>query len=93
MNIELGCRMYRNKLMEPYPVQEPLRLYDLRHTYCTNLEKQGVPISIASRLMGHANIQITSAIYTHDSEESLEKARELINGNNKEKDDFFTIPC
>ncbi len=81
MNIELGCKVYRNKLVPPYPLQEPLRLYDLRHTYCTNLEKQGVPISIASRLMGHANIQITAKIYTHDSDESLEKARELINGS------------
>ncbi|MGN1217078.1 MAG: tyrosine-type recombinase/integrase [Phocaeicola sp.] len=85
MNIEMGCRVYRNKLLPPYPVQEPLRLYDLRHTYCTNLEKQGVPISIASRLMGHANIQITAAIYTHDSDESLEMARELINGKVEEK--------
>ena len=80
MNIEMGCRIERNKLIPPLPVQEPLRLYDLRHTYCTNLEKQKVPISIASRLMGHANIQITAAIYTHDSDESLELARELING-------------
>lgn len=85
MNIELGCRVYRNKLMPPFPVQEPLRLYDLRHTYCTNLEKQKVPISIASRLMGHANIQITAAIYTHDSDESLEMARALINGKVEEK--------
>lgn len=83
MNIELGCRIYRNKLVPPFPIQEPLRLYDLRHTYCTNLEKQGVPISIASRLMGHANIQITSAIYTHDSDESLELARDLINGKSE----------
>lgn len=81
MNIELGCKMKRNQLLEPYPVQEPLRLYDLRHTYCTNLEKQGVPISIASRLMGHANIQITAKIYTHATDESMELARDLINGN------------
>lgn len=79
MNIKMGCKVYRNKLIPPYPLQEPCRLYDLRHTYCTNLEKQGVPISIASRLMGHANISITAKIYTHESDEAIEIARALIN--------------
>lgn len=54
-------------------------LYDLRHTYCTDLEKLGVPISIASRFMGHANINITAKIYTHASTEALEIGRNLIN--------------
>ena len=54
-------------------------LYDLRHTYCTDLEKMGVPISIASRFMGHANINITAKIYTHASTEALEIGRDLIN--------------
>ena len=54
-------------------------LYDLRHTYCTDLEKMGVPISIASRFMGHANINITAKIYTHASTEALEIGRNLIN--------------
>ena len=82
VNIEMGCRVYRNKILPPYPLQEPCRLYDLRHTYCTNLEKQGVPISIASRLMGHANISITAKIYTHENDISLELARSLIDGQN-----------
>ena len=56
------------------------RLYDIRHTYCTNLEKAGVPINIASRLMGHSNIAITSKIYTHASDEALEIARKCIDG-------------
>jgi integrase len=54
------------------------RLYDIRHTYCTNLEKAGVPINIASRLMGHSNIAITSKIYTHASDEAVEIARKCI---------------
>lgn len=56
------------------------RMYDLRHTYCTNLEAQGVPINIASRLMGHSSITLTSRIYTHASDASLEIARKCING-------------
>ena len=54
-------------------------LYDLRHTYCTDLEKMGVPISIASRFMGHSNINITAKIYTHASTEALEIGRNIIN--------------
>lgn len=79
MNIELGCKVYRNELIPPYPLQDDLRLYDLRHTYCTNLELKGVPISIASRLMGHSNIKITAGIYTHATDSSIEIARDLIN--------------
>lgn len=59
---------------------DPPRLYDLRHTYCTNLEKAGVPINIACRLMGHSDISVTSKIYTHASDAALEMARDLING-------------
>ena len=54
------------------------RLYDIRHTYCTNLEKAGVPINIASRLMGHSDISITSKIYTHASDQAIEIARACI---------------
>ena len=54
------------------------RLYDIRHTYCTNLERMGVPINIASRLMGHSDISITSKIYTHASDEAIEIARRCI---------------
>lgn len=80
MNLAMGCNTYRNQLVPPYPLAEDFTLYNLRHTYCTDLEKRGVPINIASRLMGHANITITSKIYTHPSEEALEIARRLIDG-------------
>lgn len=66
-------------------VQDPLRMYDLRHTYCTNLEKAGVPINIACRLMGHSDISVTSKIYTHASDTALEIARKLIDGNAETK--------
>ena len=79
MNIDMGCELYRNKVVESV-LQEDLRLYDLRHTYCTNLEIQGVPISIASRLMGHSNISITAKIYTHGTDESIQKAIRILDG-------------
>ena len=81
MNIAMGCQMYRNKLIPPYPLADDFTLYNLRHTYCTDLEKKGVPINIASRLMGHSSISITSKVYTHASTEALEIARDIINQN------------
>lgn len=80
MNLVMGCKTYRNKLVPPYPLADDFTMYNLRHTYCTDLEKAGVPINIASRLMGHSSITITSKIYTHASVEAMEIARDLING-------------
>lgn len=44
------------------------------NTDCTDPEASGVPINIATRLMGHSNILLTSKIYTHSSETALENA-------------------
>ena len=78
MNIGMGCKVYRNELVPPFPLANDFVLYNLRHTYCTDLEKAGVPINIASRLMGHSDISLTAKIYTHASAESIEIARSLI---------------
>ncbi len=78
MNIGMGCRVERNELIAPLPLANDFVMYNLRHTYCTDLEKAGVPINVASRLMGHSNIMLTSKIYTHESEEIVETARRSI---------------
>ena len=65
MNIILGCKVYRNQLIPPYPLRESFVPYDLRHTYCTDLARKGVDIRVAQRLMGHSSISITADIYTH----------------------------
>lgn len=53
-------------------------MYDLRHTYCTDLEAAGVPINVAKYLMGHSSIAVTSRIYTHMREDTLASAAEKI---------------
>jgi integrase len=60
-------------------VADDLILYDLRHTYCTDLQRAGVPINIASYLMGHADIQTTAKIYTHTGDEEAQTAAVSIN--------------
>lgn len=78
MNISMGCRVYRNELMPPYPLADDFVPYCLRHTYCTDLQKAGVDIRTAQHLMGHADITTTANIYTHSSEKALLEAAEKI---------------
>jgi integrase len=79
MNISMGCKVYRNRLVPPYPLAEDFVPYDLRHTYCTDLCKMGVDVRIAQKLMGHSSIKITADIYTHVDMESLTSIASLIN--------------
>lgn len=78
MNIAMGCRMYRNELIPPFPLAEDLVPYCLRHTYCTDLWKKGVDVRTAQLLMGHANIQITANIYSHADGQTRSIAAEIL---------------
>lgn len=78
MNIELGCRVYRNELIPPFPLADDFTPYLLRHTYCTDLQKKGIDVRVAQKLMGHADIQTTANIYTHQDDETLQKAAEIL---------------
>ena len=88
MDIELGAKTERVKLpgarrrsliVTRSALAEDLDLYDLRHTYCTDLEIAGVPLNVAKVLMGHKDIATTANIYTHASTEAVETARALLN--------------
>ena len=57
--------------------------YYLRHTYCTDLQKAGVPINVARYLMGHSDIRVTSKIYTDTTSDVIFDAAEKINALNK----------
>lgn len=50
----------------------------LRHTFCTLLAEQGVPIKTASVLMGHTDINTTAKIYTHVDNEQKQKAMDKL---------------
>lgn len=51
-----------------HKIAPDLCLYCLRHTYCTDLQRAGVPLNTAKYLMGHSNIATTANIYTHSGE-------------------------
>lgn len=81
MNIELGCKTYRNQLVPPYPLAADLCSYCLRHTYCTNLQRRGVDIRTAQKLMGHSDIRMTANIYSHTTVEDIAQNYDIIAGN------------
>ena len=53
-------------------------LHTLRHTFATNLFKNGVDIKVISELLGHSDISITYNIYTHVIKEQKKKAVEVL---------------
>lgn len=78
MNISMGCKVYRNELIPPFPLADDFVPYDLRHTYCTDLARRGVDIRTAQKLMGHSSIQMTADIYTHVDDSQIIAAAKLI---------------
>ena len=78
MNISMGCRVYRNQLIPPYPLADDFVPYCLRHTYCTDLQKAGVDVRSAQKLMGHADISTTANIYTHQDDSTLAAAAQAL---------------
>lgn len=57
---------------------EVCTFHSLRHTFCTILAKQGVPLKTASVLMGHSDISMTAKIYTHVDNEEMKKGIERL---------------
>lgn len=78
LNISMGVEVYRNRLVPPLRLAPDFVPYDFRHTYCTDLQKAGVDVRTAQRLMGHANISITANIYTHVDEGQIIEAAHLL---------------
>ena len=82
LDISMGAKLYRNEIIESVLAKD-LTPYCLRHTFCTDLQKAGVPLNIAKELMGHADIQTTANIYTHKDTETLHKNMALLDGTAK----------
>ena len=77
LDIAAGAVTYRNKIIES-KIAPDLVPYCLRHTYCTNLAKNGVDIRVAQKLMGHADISMTANIYTHVDNDDIVSAAKLV---------------
>lgn len=78
MNISMGVKTYRRELIPPLLLADDFIPYYLRHTYCTDLQKKGIDVRTAQKLMGHSDITTTANIYTHADEEILSDAAVLL---------------
>ena len=78
LNIEMGCRLYRNRLVPPYPLAADLVPYCFRDEFCTDLARRGIDIRIAQKMMGHASIKTTGNIYTHVDNSLLMTAASML---------------
>lgn len=86
MHLLSGARLERNKLIlvdengnKLSKVADDLTLYCLRHTYCTDLLRAGVPITSAKYLMGHSDTKMIDKIYGHHTDDQTQAAASLLN--------------
>ena len=70
MDVNMGAKRKRSAIVESKMAPD-FNVYCLRHTFCTDLQRAGVPINVAKELMGHANISVTANIYTHRDSQTL----------------------
>lgn len=73
----------KTKPRNGHKVSPDLTPYCLRHTYCTDLQRKGVPLNVAKYFMGHSNISTTAGIYTHNGESEILLGGSLIDGSPK----------
>ena len=80
MDIHMGAKVYRNKIIKSV-IAKDLTPYCLRHTFCTDLQRAGVPLNVAKELMGNSDIQMTSNIYTHRDTNTLHQGIAMLDGS------------
>lgn len=83
LDIYMGAELYRNKIIRSV-VATDLTPYCLRHTFCSDLQRSGVPLNVAKELMGHSDIQTTANIYTHKDQRVLHAGIALLDGSGGE---------
>jgi integrase len=56
---------------------DDVRLHDLRHSFASEAVRQGIPLPVISKLLGHSSLTMTMR-YTHLSTADIEAAAERI---------------
>ena len=78
LNLEMGCKTYRNALVPPYPLAPDLVPYCCRYEFCTDLARREVDIRIAQKLMGHSDIKLTANIYTQLNQDDISDIAKIL---------------
>lgn len=67
-----------SKPLNGHKLSADVSLYCLRHTFCTDMQRKGVPVEVTKYLMGHEDISTTSNIYTDSGEPEAIRATQYI---------------
>lgn len=68
-----------DKITKKAQIEEHISLHTLRHTFGSTLIRKGVGVEVVSKLMGHANINITYLKYIHVLQEQQAMAMQMVN--------------
>ena len=66
------------KALRNTELDENIHLHSLRHSFASNLMKEGANIYYVSKLLGHSRVS-TTEIYSHVKTDDLRKSIELLN--------------
>ena len=80
LNICAGGQNGAGRFIHRIVVIDNITAHMLRHTYATILFDANVDIKSAQKFLGHADIEVTLAVYTHLTKYKEDKAIEALNG-------------
>lgn len=78
LNTSRNLQRSLDRLVKKAGIERRVTLHTLRHTFGSTLLRRGVNIAVISKLMGHANINITYNKYIHAIKEEEAKAMSMI---------------
>ena len=67
-----------DKIVKRSKIAQHISLHTLRHTFGSTMIRKGIGIEVVSKLMGHANINITYAKYIHVLQEQQAMAMDMV---------------
>lgn len=80
-HLEHAMKRMVDKYNQTHDEQIKVTPHVLRHTFCTNMMRAGVPLKDAQYIMGHSDAETTLNVYTHsnydEAKKSFEKALKL----------------
>ena len=77
-----GTARKRLKMFEQKYNLKNITCHGLRHTYCSLLLAQNVPIQTVTKYMGHSDSTVTLKVYSHFIPDTQEKIRHVLNSLN-----------
>jgi site-specific recombinase XerD len=66
------------KMIKHSGIEQNPTLHDLRHTYASELIRNGVDMKTVSVVLGHSDITTTMNIYVHKSDDDLEVLKSIL---------------